>query len=63
MQEFKKGEEAKALNALAREEMKLKLMQDIKADIIVCKIEGINYKDYLLELKDIIDSFLGIKKN
>ena len=46
------------LNKLAREQMKLRLMQDIRVDIEVCKLEGINYKDYLLELKDMIDGFL-----
>lgn len=48
-----------ALNSLAREQMKLKLLQDIRVDIEVCKLEGIDYKQYLLELKDIVDSFLN----
>lgn len=48
----------KPLNTLAREQMKLRLMQDIRIDIEVCKLEGLNYKQYLLELKDIIDGFL-----
>lgn len=47
-----------ALNALAREQMKYKLMADIRTDIEVCKLEGKNYKEYLLELKSIIDGFL-----
>lgn len=47
-----------ALNTLAREQMKYKLMADIRADIEVCKLEGIDYKDYLKELKSIIDGFL-----
>lgn len=46
------------LNLLAREQMKLRLMQDIRVDIEVCKLEGIDYKKYLLELKEIIDYFL-----
>ena len=49
-----------ALNRLAREQLKLKLMQDIQIDIEVCKLEGIEYKNYLLELKSIIDGFLLI---
>ena len=49
-----------ALNRLAREQLKLKLMFDIRADIEVCKLEGIGYRDYLLELKSIIDGFLRI---
>ncbi len=28
------------LNRLAREQMKLKLLQDIRTDLIVCEIEG-----------------------
>jgi hypothetical protein len=51
------------LNQLAREQMKLRLMQDIRVDIEVCKLEGINYKDYLLELKDMIDGFLRVKED
>lgn len=31
---------APSLNRLAREQMKLKLMQDIRTDLIVCEIEG-----------------------
>ena len=48
-----------ALNRLAREQLKLRLMQDINIDIQVCKLERIDYKEYLLELKSIIDGFLN----
>ena len=48
------------LNALAREQMKYKLMADIRMDIEVCKLEGIDYKEYLKELKQIIDEFLRV---
>lgn len=51
-------EKRKALNRLAREQMKLKLMQDIMFDITVCRIDGFDYKEYLCELKEIIDGFL-----
>ncbi len=47
-----------ALNRLAREQLKLKLMLDIRMDISVCRLEGIDYKLYLRELKDIIEGFL-----
>ena len=47
-----------ALNTLAREQMKYKLIADIRTDIEVCKLEGIDYKEYLKELKEIIDEFL-----
>ena len=49
-----------ALNTLAREQMKHKLMADIRPDIEVCKLEGIDYKEYLKELKQIIDEFLRV---
>ena len=48
------------LNTLAREQMKYKLMADIRTDIEVCKLEGIDYKEYLKELKQIIDEFLRV---
>lgn len=48
-----------ALNRLAREQLKLRLMQDINIDIQVCKMERIDYREYLLELKSIIDGFLN----
>lgn len=40
----------KALQKLAREQLKCKLLNDIKQDIIVCKLEGWNYTDYINEL-------------
>ena len=51
-------EVGRVLNKLAREQMKLRLLQDIRADIEVCKLEGMDYKEYLLELKDIVDGIL-----
>lgn len=51
-------EVGQALNQLAREQMKLRLLQDIRTDIEVCKLEGMDYKQYLLELKDIVDGIL-----
>ena len=47
-----------SLNQLARKKMIYKLLQDIRVDIEVCKLEGFDYKPYLLEIKDIIDKFL-----
>lgn len=49
---------ALALNTIAREKMKLRLLKDIRVDIMVCQLEGYDYKRYLLELKQIIDEFL-----
>ena len=48
---------APSLNRLAREEMKLKLMQDIRTDLMVCEIEGWDKMGYLNELKELIDGF------
>jgi hypothetical protein len=42
--------------------LKLKLLHDIRTDIEVCKLEGIDYKKYLWELKEIIDGFLKIRR-
>lgn len=38
--------------------MKLKLLHDIRIDIEVCKLENIDYKVFLHELKEIIDGFI-----
>lgn len=51
-----------ALNRLARESMKLRLLNDIRVDMEVCKIEGVSQLEYLNELKEIIDSFLVKEK-
>ena len=56
-------EVGQVLNKLAREQMKLRLLQDIRTDIEVCKLEGWDYKQYLRELKDIIDGILKEEKN
>lgn len=50
-------ETRKALNRKAREETKLKLLADIRLDMIICELEGWNKKEYLNELKELIDSF------
>jgi len=56
------GDDApKVLNTLAREQTKLKLMQDILFDLQVCELEKWDKLEYLLDLKKLIDSF--IKKN
>lgn len=45
-----------ALNRKAREELKLKILADIRFDIEVCKIEGWDHLEYLHELKELIES-------
>ena len=51
-------EVAEKINILAREQMKLKLLKDLRIDIEICRLEKWDYKQYLLELKEIIDSFV-----
>lgn len=51
-------ETAVKLQRLAREQMKQRLLQDILMDITICKLEGFDYKEYLLELKEEIDRFI-----
>ena len=48
---------APSLNRLAREQMKLRLLQDIRTDMMVCEIEGWDKAEYLNELKELINSF------
>lgn len=43
------------LNRLAREQFKKKLLLDIMQDLTVCKLEGIDPKEYITELKNEID--------
>lgn len=50
-----------ALNGLCREQMKCRLLNDIKKDIIVCKLEKWDYKQYLLELVEMILKILERK--
>ena len=49
----------KALQKLAREQLKHRLLADIAGDISVCKIEGWDYKEYLTELKNEIDTLIN----
>ena len=43
-----------ALNQLAREQMKLKLLADIRVDLVVCEIEGWDQRAYLRDLHCVI---------
>ena len=54
-------ETAKVYNQLAREQLKLKLMADINMDLQICKLEWWDIKEYLIDLKNTIDSFLNNK--
>lgn len=55
-------ETRKALNRLAREKMKYRLLADISLDLVICELEGWSKMEYLNELKDMINE-LGGEKN
>ena len=48
---------ASSLNRLAREQMKLKLLEDIRMDLIICEIEGWDKMEYINELNELVNSF------
>lgn len=43
-------ETRKALNKLARLQLKRRLLADIAVDLMVCKLEGWEYKEYIKDL-------------
>ena len=43
------------INAFAREKFKVKLLQEIEFDLMVCKLEGWNMESYVCEIKGLID--------
>ena len=46
------------MNNLARKKVQEKLLQDILTDMHVCKLEGWRHRDYLIELKNLIDGLI-----
>lgn len=46
-----------ALNVLARHQTILNLYRDILTDMMVCEIEGWDKKEYLNQLKSVIEHF------
>ena len=52
-------ETRKALNRLAREQIKLRLLADIRFDLAVCELEGWDKIEYLNELKDMLNALGG----
>ena len=46
------------LNQLAREQLKLKLLIDLSIDIQICKLENWNYQNYIIELLELLKTFL-----
>lgn len=51
-------ETARALNELARHQMILRLLRDIRIDLEICKLEGYEYREYLTALSAIINGFI-----
>lgn len=47
-------EYAKSINELARKRMELRLLADIRVDLMVCELEGWDKKEYLKELQKLI---------
>ena len=47
---------SKSLNCLAREQVKLRILSDIKIDMAVCEIEDWDKTEYINELKELINS-------
>lgn len=48
------------LNQLAREQLKLKLLNDVLMDMEICKLEGWDIIEYV---KDLIDSLSSLLKH
>ena len=46
------------MNNLARKKTQQILLQDILTDMHVCKLEGWSHRDYLIELKNLIDELI-----
>jgi mannose-6-phosphate isomerase-like protein (cupin superfamily) len=47
---------AKTVNTLARKKFQAQLLKEITFDLMVCEIEGWSKKDYIRELKNLINS-------
>lgn len=47
---------ARAVNVLARQRFKQKLLADILIDLTICEIEGWSKREYINELKNLINS-------
>ena len=57
------GDDApKVLNRLAREQMKMKLLDDVLVDLMICDLEGWDQREYIEELHELIDGIGRDKK-
>lgn len=50
-------DESKTINDIARHQMIAKLLTDIRVDLCICEIEGWDKKEYIRQLKELINSF------
>ena len=55
-------ETAMALNRLAREQMKCRLLQDIRVDLAVCEIEGWSQTEYINEIMTEVKGLAEVKR-
>lgn len=46
----------RTVNELARKKFEVRLLADIRVDLMVCEIEGWDKKEYIKELKELISS-------
>lgn len=53
---------SEALNQLAREQMKVKLLADISVDLTVCQIEGWSARDYLHDLHELVEGLCPCRR-
>ena len=49
-------ETRRAMQLVAREEMKMRIYADILADIMICDIEGWDKMEYIIELQDMLNT-------
>ena len=50
-------ETPKRLQELARHQMILRLLQDIRMDMAICDVEGWDKMEYINQLQEVINSF------
>lgn len=55
-------ETRRAMQLVAREEMKRKIYADILTDMMICEIEGWDRLEYIKELQDMFNSLIKQKQ-
>lgn len=55
-------ETRRAMQRVAREEMKHRIYADILADMVVCEIEGWDRLEYIKELQDMFNNLINKTK-